>query len=198
MTNSKERCIITLYLQKDRQLTIRARDSRYWKVDDFYSGQRIDTPGKRALWQAAMNLRGGTSCTARVFEEKGKSGLHLRGIKEFLRNNIDPDDLAAEAALRNSKNISPVEKQERLLSNMVSNLSNQFRTKFVPIYQMMTNTNDPIREGGAFPELHDHFKTANPATDVTVDKLLGYELVTEIYKRTGTDEATRAFIKSQL
>ncbi len=195
MTNSKERCIITLYLQKDRQLTIRARDSRYWKVDDFYSGQEIDTPGKKALWQAAMNLRGGPSCTLRVFEEKGRSGLHLRGIKEFLKNNIDPDDLAAEAALRNSKNISSAEKQKILLSNMVSNLSNQFRTKFVPIYQMMTNTNGPIIDGGAFPELHDHFKTSSATTEVTADKERAYKIIGDVYK---CDKATIDFIRDLL
>ena len=177
---------------------IRAREENYWTVDDFYSGQEINTPAKRALWNAAMNLRGGLACTLRVFEQSGVRKMHLRGIKEFLRNNIDPNDLAQEASIRITKNLSSTEKQERLLSNMVSNLSNQFRTKFVPIYQMLSNTTDPIVDGGAFPELHKSFKTASAATDVTVDRALGFELIAEIYKRTGTDESTRAFINSQI
>jgi hypothetical protein len=179
-------------------LTIRARETSYLRVADFYSGQNIDTPGKRALWDAAMNLRGGPECTLKVFEKRGRRGLHLRGIREFLKNNIDPDDLIAEAALRIQGNYSPETRQKILLSNMVSNLANQFRTKFEPIYHMMTNTTARIVDPDAFLELNDHFKTASAATDVTVDRALGFELIAEIYKRTGTDESTRAFIKSQI
>ena len=132
-----------------------AREREYFKVADFYCGQEINTPAKRALWNALMNLRGGVECTRKVYEKKGKTSLHMRGMRDWLKSNIDPVDLQQESALRVDGNIPILEKQKIVLSNMVSNLANQFRTKFVPIYHMLTNTQEPIINGDEFIFLKD-------------------------------------------
>ena len=152
-----------------------------FKVQDFYSGHNYNTPARTAVWNLLATKFGGWECVGNRYEKYGKKGLDCRGMREILRDLIDPKDLSEIAFERYGakKELSLEEKENKVLKTLGGTLGNQFRSKFEDIWRLY---NGPKLFKEEFKELDNTFKTFAPTTNTGISKSKCLEVATSVSK----------------
>ena len=165
-----------------------------FKVQEFYSGHNYNTPARTAVWNLLATKFGGWECVGNRYEKYGKQGLYCRGLRDTLRDLIDPKDLSEIAFERYGakKELSLEEKENKVLKTLGGSLSNQFRNKFETIYTLY-NGSKVFKE--EFKELDKTFKTSAPTTNTGISKSKCLEVATSVSKLLETlTEEERVFV----
>ena len=162
-----------------------------FKVSDFYTRHNYNTPAKRAVWkELAAKLGPDWECVGNKYEKYGGDGFYCSGMAEILRGLIDPSDLEDEAWIRYGKEKDwPLDqKKDTVIKRLGSTLANQFKSKFVKIYQLF-NEEERLFSQEEFGQLDKTFNIntqlpvkINTISTLTVDKSKCYLIKSEIEK----------------
>ena len=152
-----------------------------FKVQDFYSGHKYNTPARTAVWNLLATSFGGWECVGNRYEKYEEEGLYCRGMRDILRDLIDPKDLSEYAFERygTKKELSLEEKENKVLKSLGGTLGNQFRNKFENIYAMYTGSKVFKEE---FKELDNTFKISVPTTNTGISKSKCLEIAASVSK----------------